>query len=455
MEWGRGTRRVGHGLALLGLAGIACLLACLPATAAVITLKIRAINPSQVEKKKVTIRQTLPQMAKPGDVVNAGELEVSYDVATQAYVVGKEIELAPAEVRTFDVVIKDIWELPESDVRQLSDQAAKLTRSLKGTDKGETAAGLQSVIDGGVKAILDKQASASVGLVKPVDHIRVYEANREALVQIRKDMGVLENLAIAAGQDLDAVLGLPKVIPPVATLTSATGDVVVLHIKITNPSLTQKRTTPLKHDLPAEIKSTDVVDAAGLQISFDGGRNLCYAYAEGVELGPQESKVFDVKIRDPWSGAVDRLPAVARRCEGILAIIKDKETYKAVDSQAHDILKAVDEVKSRKGPSSVNQDYVAFARDRATAVHELETRVQRLEEIFQPNEKPVRYGVPVMEIPRPDKRTTWILIYIILAFLGVFSVMFYLRWYGKGKDEKLKPSGQDKEAGRPAGNKPA
>ena len=211
---------------------------------------------------------------------------------------------------------------------------------------------------------------------------------------------------------------------------------MTIHIKITNSSLTEKKKVPLMHEFPLEIKSTDIVDAGGLQIGFDSSRRLCYAYLEDLELGPQESRVFDVKIKDPWAGLAERVPLIEKRCEDLLAITKDLESYKAVAVQARAVLKELDEVKGRKAPGQVNQDYVAFARRQANALSSMESRIQRLEEFFQPHEKPIKNGIPVMDVPRPDKRTTWVLIYIILGFLGIFSLLFFLRWYGKGKSEK-------------------
>ena len=128
------------------------------------------------------------------------------------------------------------------------------------------------------------------------------------------------------------------------------------------------------------------------------------------------------------------------RAQDILKITADMESYKAVDAQARAILKDLGDLKGRKGPEGISPQYVAFARQQAEDVRGLETRLQRLEEIFQPREKPIKAGIPVMDVPRPDKRTTWVLIYIILGFLGVFSALFYFRWYGKGKSEKMNPS---------------
>jgi hypothetical protein len=408
-----------------------------PLQAGVITLKIRAINPSRVEKQKVPVTAVLPRDVKPEHIVSAGELEVVYDVSARAYRVSREVELNPGETRTFEVAIKDIWEIPEADLKALSGHAVKLSDALKGGEKAPTAEGLKTLIDEGVKGILVRQAAFAVGAVKPMDHIRVYESNLEVLERVRKDVGMLENLVVAAGKDPESFLGLPKILPPADFGNSAaTGGVLVIHIKITNPSLSEKKKVPLRHEFPAEIKTTDVLDAGGLQVGFDAARRLCYASLEDIELGPQESKVFDVKIRDPWSGLRDQLPGLERRTRDLIAIVKDMESYKAVLAQAQMILTDLEAVKVKPWPAQVNRDYVAFVRQQGTAIQGLATRVQRLEELFQPSEKPIKGGVPIMDVPRPDKRTTWVIIYIILGFLGAFSALFFIRWYGKGKAEK-------------------
>lgn len=413
-------------------------LAGLPAEAGVITLKIRAINPSPTEKQKAVATALLPSPAKPEDVENKEGFQFAYDVAAKTYRIKKEVELNPAESRTLEVVIKDIWTIPDEEIQKLTQHAAKLAGALKASDKEETSIRLQGMIDEGVKAVMSRQAAYAVGVVKPLDHIRAYEANTEALGRIRKDVGLLENLVIAAGQDPGTILGAQRT-PPVVDrdITDATNAVLVLHIKVTNTSPTEKRPIPVRHELPAEVRVTDVLDGGGLQVGVEASKNICYAYLpEPLELGPKEERVFDVKIKDPWALPSGKLFRLDARVKEILDITREMESYKAVAEQAQALQKELGVLKDRKAPEVVNDAYVAFARQQLTEVRALEGRIQRLEELFQPSETPMKAGVPIMDVPRPDKRTTWVIIYIILGFLGIFSLLFFLRWFGKGKAEK-------------------
>ncbi len=434
---------VGAGL-LLGGAGA-------PATAATITLKIRAINPSQIDKQSVDVKQPLPKLVKPDDVVSAGELDVVYDIASKSYFVQKKVEVEPGQTRTFDVVIKDIWTIPEAAFREMAGQAQSLSSSLKGSEQGATGEKLAGLIQENLKAVSSRQAAYAVGAAKPVDHIRAFESNMEMMDRIRRDVGMLENLAMAAGKMPQQLMGSPRGTPPAeAESGTSTGDVVTLHVKVTNPSLTEKRSVPLRHEFPSEIKPTDVMDDGGLQIGFDAARNVCYAYLDSVQLAPQESKVYDVKIRNPWTDALLKAPQLENRAAELVKLTKDAPEYKVVLTQAEALLKEIGTLKAQKGPGSVNAQYVAYARKQHESFRDVEARILRLEELFQPREKPVRYGVPMMDIPRPDRRTTWVIIYIILAFLALFSLAFFLRWFGRSKAEELdrKTGSESAEGGK-------
>lgn len=428
---------VGSGL-LLGVLGTS-------AFAATLTLKIRAINPSQSDKQSVDVKQPLPKLVKPDDVVSAGELDVVYDVTSKGYFVQKKVEVDPGQTRTFDVVIKDIWIIPDETLRDMADQIRSLSSSLKGSEQEATSEKLAGMIQENIESVSARQAAYAVGVAKPVDHIRAFESNMEMMGRIRRDVGMLENLAIVAGKVPPRLMGAPQGTPPAeAESGNSTGDVVTLHIKVTNPSLTEKRPVPLRHEFPSEIKPTDVMDAGGLQIGFDTARNVCYAYLDSVQLAPQESKVYDVKIRNPWMDVLLKVPRLENRAVELVKLTKEAPEYKVVQTQAEALMKEIESLKAQKRPDVVNAQYVAYARKQHEAFRDIEARILRLEELFQPREKPVRFGVPMMDIPRPDRRTTWVIIYIILAFLALFSLAFFFRWYGRTKAEDLdRKTGQE------------
>lgn len=407
--------------------------------AASVVLKIRAINPSKTEKQPVEVKSFLPKPAVPADVVDTAGLDMAYDVASKTYYVRKTVELDPGQTRTFEVQLKDIWIIPEATLTGMDQHASALSAALKGTAQGDTATRLGGVLAEGVKGVLERQNAFAVGVAKPIDHIRAYEFNMEALERIRRDIGMLENLAIAAGKDPGKLMGVSRVAPPPepGRGVGGTSDVVVIHIKVTNPSLTEKKSIPLRRDFPSEVQPTDVIDAGGLQIGFDGAKGICYAFLEAVDLGPQESKVFDLKLRNPWAEAADWVPRIEARARELSDIAKQTAAYKSVIQDIEAVLQELAAVKEEKVPGVMNEDYVAFSRRKAETLRGLEGRLMRLEELFQPHDKPQKvFDAPVLNVQSPSRQTTWMIIYIILGFLALVSLLFYLRWYGKSKAEK-------------------
>lgn len=415
------------------------LVAALTAHADTITIKIFAANRSPTETQDVTVKAFLPRPATKDDVISAGDLDISYDVATQSYYVHKKLAMEPG-TRVFEVVLKDIWVVPAATRKDLADHAKALVDMLKGTDKEDTASNLAALIDENLKLIASRQEANAVGLVRPADHIRAYEANVEVLGRVQRDTGLLENLAVAAGRDPQRLMGTPRsTLPADIDAPHLTGDVVTIVVTTWNPSLTTQQTNELfRSDLPAEVQSTDVLDAGGLQVGFDTAHNVSYVYKTNVVLAPQETNTFALKIRNPWSDALLRIPALVVRLGELKKLVKNDPQYKSVMAQSDEILKEIDAIKSQGEPEQIDEQYVAFARNRHAALRGLESRVMRLEELFQPGERPMKWGVPVMDIPRPDRRTTWVIIYAILAFLALFSVFFFFRWYGRTKDEELR-----------------
>jgi hypothetical protein len=436
---------------------------CLASMAAVVradsvVLRIRAINKSPMEKQKVEVKAYLPKPATPADVLSAGDLETAYDVHSQAYYVHKEVELEPREVRTYEVTLRDIWVVPEAALTEAAGHAANLAEALKSLPQGESAGQLRATIEVSLKSLRDRQGAAAVTVAKPIDHIRAYESNVELLERIRKDLALLENLAIAAGKDPEKIIGAAATPAPDRTeeLTGVT-NTLIIRIEVRNPSLTSVQTNTIRRDLPVEIKPPDIVDAGGMNIGYDTGRGVCYAYLDNPDVPPQQTRQFEIKVRNPWAAGGRRILALEARATNLLARAKGSEAYKSVVDSAQGLLKELGAVREQKAPDVLNEEYVAFFRQQAAQLSRIESQVLRIEELFQPREKPFRFENVLPEVPRPSRKTTWVIIYIVLIFLGVVSLLFFLRWYGRSKSEQLarlsdlEPGADERRAAREPG----
>ena len=431
-------------------------LAAVAARADSVVLKIRAVNPSAAERQKVEVRAQLPTPAKPENVLRSGDLEVTYDVATRTYSVHKLVDLAPKEVRTFEIELQDVWVVPLDTLDELAQHAQVLAAALKGFDQGATARRLHAAIEEGLRAVRERQEASSVTRVKPLDHIRAYESNLEALAQARKDLGVLENLAVGAGIDPEKILGSPRMVPAAESSVTSTnsGAPLVIRIQVSNPSLTVRKPTPLKRELPMEVQPGDVLDTGGLKLGYDAGRKVTYVYLDDLVLGPQEKRGFEVRVRNPWVLGSARQNALEARTKNLLALASLTRAYKSVEDEANAIQRELAEIRKQQGPAVPGDEYVAFHRQQAARLDGLQSRVVRLEELFQPRQQPQPpFVASVLNVRAPSPRTTWIIIYIILGFLGVLSLLFFLRWYGRSRAEKIMASAEAPRGGD--GAKPA
>jgi hypothetical protein len=89
-------------------------------------------------------------------------------------------------------------------------------------------------------------------------------------------------------------------------------------------------------------------------------------------------------------------------------------------------------VAAEQGPTELSPAYVAYYRDQARRLDDIEQRVNRIRAALQPIERRSRFG---LQIPPPSLRTTWGIIYAVLAFLGAISLLFFLRWYGGPREQ--------------------
>lgn len=409
------------------------------ASAQSVMLHIKAINPSAVETQKVTVTSFLPKPVKPADVLNAADFEIVYDMYKGQYFLRREVELAPKQTLPFDVELRDIWVIPADTLAELETHAGRLAGILKAGENAQTAVELRAMLDRNIAAVRERQAATSVDKGRVLDHIRAYESNMELMQRIRKDIGVMENLVIGERKDPGVLLGSSRndTGQMLQEITPGEGPgEAVIRIRVSNPSPKEKRKIMLRQDLPQEIGPDDVIDAGGLEVHFDNARRVTYVADDTLELEPGKEQEFVVKLRNRWVLKSDRLQALRSDATNLLAIAKAQKSYVSIHTLAESVIKELDEIQAQTPPAEIGRDYVAFYRGQDQRIKVLEAKILKTKEFFQPkdidNKVPEN---PLTQLRPPTLRTTWMIIYIILGFLFVFSLLFFLRWYGKSKAE--------------------
>lgn len=402
-----------------------------------VVLRIRTANRFTDKPEKVHVRSNLPFGITTNDIISLGGLKLGYDVGTDLYYVHGEVTLAPKEIRTFEVELKDIWQIPVEKIETLRKRTELLAKQLENTEFSTTAAQLKVEILKRIDEIIVRQKEYAIKPgMKVLPHITAYEQNLDVLKRIRFDIGAMENLVLGAGKDpgslIGEVLNAPKPATDVAIPSEQYGT-VIFRVVYRNPSTTDKLKTNIRRELPPEVKSEDVLDGGGLEVATDTKTARTYLYKDSVELLPGQSVRFDAKIRDKWNINLPLIRMVRTNCMDVLAKVEAIGGYKSLEEDLRNIQSELDAVEKDHGPETFGPEYIYFHRRQSERIRTLAEQVANISARLQPK-KPTRLGIPGKP---PTPKTTWMIIYIILGFLLVLSLLFFLRWYGRSKPERF------------------
>jgi hypothetical protein len=166
-----------------------------------IALKVVAVNPSKDLSQKVQVRAFLPKEVKPEDIIDKGDLNISYDTQQGSYFVFNEYELKPEESMERTIEIRDIWNIPDAEIASALQEADKMTELLKNTEFQDRAKFLLTSIQDKLKKIQENQANPAPN---PDRHISDYRDNAKIFETVKTDMAMIRSF-----------LSLAKPLPPI------------------------------------------------------------------------------------------------------------------------------------------------------------------------------------------------------------------------------------------------
>jgi len=430
------VRRQGGQAAALGWLLAAWLATPAPAAASQVILRIQAGNPID-RPQKVQVKSHLPERVTPNDILDRAGLDVGFDIDRNTYYVHREVELGPRQIAVYDVVLRDLWVIPEEELAALRLRAKGLAEKLKGQSAAATAEDLRREVEKGLDQIAQQQAQNAIAAgANPLQHIRAYDANLEALGKVKRLIGRMENLLLAAGIDPGGLVGAAAAEAPrrEPELPAEGYRTATIRIQARNTSPTESRKVSIRRDLPREIGPADILDGGGLQIGRDAKTGRSYVYRDSVEIPAGETVTFAVTLRDKWNVHASRLATLRTNAVELLEKVRAQGKYASVEKDLAAIAAAADAIAAEQGPTEVNEQYVAFYRGQRERIAGLEDRLYRIESALRPIVAGSRYG---FTLKPPTPKTTWLIIYTIIVFLGLLSLIFMLRWLGRSKAEKL------------------
>ncbi|MFH1698793.1 MAG: hypothetical protein ABH882_07025 [Candidatus Omnitrophota bacterium] len=226
---------------------------------------------------------------------------------------------------------------------------------------------------------------------------------------------------------------------PVVSTSLAPGS-VKFRIAAVNPSATKTQRVMIKTYLPLEVKIKDILDNAGLDVGYDSGKSMYYVYRDSLELAPKEARVFEVEVEDIWfvpKKVLDQLKEQTAK----LALRLEKSKYAQESrSTANTINLALEEIAKTQADESVSRDqHIGSYRQNLETLKKIKEEIVRLEKLLQPQE-----GTNVPEILEkskfkfnlPNKTTTWLIIMVIISFMGMLAGVFFFIWQGQIKSSQ-------------------
>ncbi|HTL47647.1 MAG TPA: hypothetical protein VL688_06235 [Verrucomicrobiae bacterium] len=213
---------------------------------------------------------------------------------------------------------------------------------------------------------------------------------------------------------------------------------VTISVVVSNPSKEKTQTIPVKIDLPKEITPSEIVENEGLQVQYDDQRSIYFLYNSKVELKPKQTRVFNVQVKDVWFIPKSALAEVGSEAQRLLARLKGTEYYDS-GKRLYDLIgEKVAGIEAKQNDETLGQKQrIGAYRLNLLAMEEIKQLLEKMEKILT-----VTGGVPTPNIPEklksdaPSAKTTWMIIFAILIFVGSVGLVFFVTWYRKAAAEK-------------------
>ena len=228
--------------------------------------------------------------------------------------------------------------------------------------------------------------------------------------------------------------------PPPALAVEKDRDPVTLRVVAINPSADKAQTVPVRIDLPTEVTPKDVIDHGELTVEFDDDRSVYYVYKSDVQLQPKETKVFEVVVRDLWFIPQERLDQLRSYSDLVLKRLDGTEHYDSAKRLHELILQRLDEIAAGQVDETIGRKTrIGNYRRNLLTIDQIKEDLAKMEKLLS-----FTGGPPVPEMLKesrlkadaPSTTTTWLVIFMIVIFMGMLGGLFFFTWHRKAQDSQ-------------------
>lgn len=227
---------------------------------------------------------------------------------------------------------------------------------------------------------------------------------------------------------------------------------IVLKATVVNPSTTKTQTAILKAYLPKETSPDDIVDLGDMKIDYDIGRGLYYVYKE-CELGPGESIMRSVELKDVWIISAAEIDALTGQAKEIIEKLKKSAYFDTATVLQEDIEAKGGEILTRqdRAANALPQTHIAVYRDNIEMLNLIKTSLARLDDMLLKTQLASAKDLPRGKV---SVKATWWMILAVVISLGLISIVFFIIWHRQATGiSEMKKAKEEEEMPPPESGK--
>lgn len=211
---------------------------------------------------------------------------------------------------------------------------------------------------------------------------------------------------------------------------------IKMRVVLVNPSQTKKQTKSVRNYLPKEVTLKDIVDDGGLNIEYDTEQGLLFAYKDNIELAPLETKSFEIVLADVWMIPEDKILIARQRVDGLMGHLSSSPQFEQASLIAKTVYGRLDEILRTQNDLNVTrQQHIGYYRDNLSLLEKIQADIEQLEKLLIAVSGTLTPDLTSVnaELEGPTRKTTWVIIFIILIFVAILAGAFYFTWQQQAK----------------------
>jgi hypothetical protein len=183
---------------------------------------------------------------------------------------------------------------------------------------------------------------------------------------------------------------------------------VKLKIRAGNKMSNQVDTVEIKANLPERVGTNEIISLGGLELGYDIKTDTYYVFKD-VELGPRETRTFEVEIKDIWLIPEEEIALLEQRARDLAGLLQGRpefEQAEGLQTLAEETLvriKIAQDNNKIKPGTAVSQHITTFEAN-MLALERVKEAVGSLENlVLGSGQDPGQLVGSVRDIPEPNR----------------------------------------------------